>query len=406
MPAALRSSDLSILIAAGVATVVLSVLSFVAAPVESTPPIDGSSFSAHPRGARAAYLALKQAGYRIERSFEPLTGLQRVDAATVLVLASPVAQPSQQDLRSLTQFVERGGTLLAAGRGSVPFLPGQPFRTGAAAPQAGSTATASMVSPLSRGAPEVQLGPPLLTLAPDSPYVPVYGDSARPYVIAAPFDKGRVIWWAGEAPLTNSGLTQPGHAELLVNAVGPASQRLVLWDEHYHGHTRSLWSYLAGTPLPYAGAQLAVVVVGALLAFSRRRWPIRAQPAEPRASPLEFIESIGALYERAGVAAGAVGVVRSRVRRALVTASGLPAAVSDEDLSRASAGRVSMPPEELRQLLASSARASADVDSSPDDARALVAALQQVAARLHVPARQRRERAAMPGAPTSQGDNA
>lgn len=383
MPGPQRTSDLTILIAAGIATIFLSALSFVLAPVESTPAIDGSSFSAHPGGARATYLALKQAGYRVERTFEPLAELRRLPSDSILVLANPIVAPSQQDLRSLAQFVEGGGLLLAAVRGAVPFLPGQPFRAGGSPPAGESRAAASMVSPLSRGAPEIQMTAPLFSLAPDAAYVPVYGDSARPYVITAAFASGRVIWWAGEGPMTNAGIAQPGHAELLLNAVGPPSRRLLLWDEHYHGHTRSLWSYLAHTPLPYAGAQLGFVFVAALLAFSRRRGPVRAHASEPRTSPLEFVESVGALYERAGIAPGAIAVVRSRLRHALIAACGLPASASDEHLSRAAAARLSMTPGELGQLLETSRTASQAADLRAEDARAIVAALQSAAARLH-----------------------
>jgi len=113
MPAPRRSSDLTILVAAGVATVLLSILSFIAAPVESLPPVDGSSYAAHPRGARAAYLALKAAGYRVERSFEPLTELARIPSPAVVILADPGEEPSQLDVRALRRFVEQGGVVLA-----------------------------------------------------------------------------------------------------------------------------------------------------------------------------------------------------------------------------------------------------------------------------------------------------
>ena len=382
MPATWRSSDLTILVAAGVATVLLSILSFVAAPVERVPPVDGSSFAAHPQGARAAYLALKQAGYRVERSFEPLTELRRVPPNAGLVLANPVSPPSQQDVRALRQFVEKGGVVLATGARGAAFLPGVPTDTGESRRRPDSTAAASIVSPLSQGVPEVRMTPSSAALSVDSPYVPVYGDAAKPSVIVARYGEGRAIWWSGSTPLTNAGIAGDGHAELLVNVLGPRSRRLVLWDEHYHGHTRSFWSYVAGTPVPFAGAQLAVVFVAVLLAFSRRRWPLRAQHVEPRTSPLEFVDSMGALYERAGAAAGAVETVRTRVRRALLAASGLPASVTDDGLSRAVAGRVSMDSGDLDDLLTSSARASRDVNLRPEDARSIVAALQELGARI------------------------
>ena len=401
MPGTWRSTDLRILAAAGVATVLLSILSFIAAPVESSPPVDGSSFAAHPRGSRAAYLALKEAGYTVERSFEPLTELRRLPADAVLILANPGREPSQQDGRALKQFVERGGILLATGEGGAAFLPGNPVRKDGPNPDsnAESIAHASMVSPFGHGVPEVRMTPGAAIVSADSPYVPVYGDAARPSVIVARFGAGRAVWWSGSTPLTNSGIGRDGHAELLANVAGPPSQRVVVWDEHYHGYTRSLWSYVAGTPVPFAGAQLALVFVAALLTFSRRRWPVRPQHVEPRTSPLEFVDSMGALYERAGAAAGSVETVRARVRRTLVSVSGLPPASMDEELSRGAAARTSLDPAELGDLLASSAEASRDPNLRPDDAWPIVAALQDLAARLHTSGMRSSRRRNAPAAP-------
>jgi len=70
------------------------------------------------------------------------------------------------------------------------------------------------------------------------------------------------------------------------------------------------------------------------------------------------------------------------VRRALLAASGLPASVTDDGLSRAVAGRVSMDSGDLDDLLTSSARASRDVNLRPEDARSIVAALQELGARI------------------------
>ena len=44
------------------------------------------------------------------------------------------------------------------------------------------------------------------------------------------------IYWASALPATNAAIDEPGHVELLVNAIGPPLDRRVLWDEHYHGH--------------------------------------------------------------------------------------------------------------------------------------------------------------------------
>lgn len=372
-----RTSDVTILIAAFAATVLLSAATFLIAPVDSTPAVDGSSFATHPGGARAAFLALKAARYDVQQSYEPLTGIRVPPEHAVLILADPLRKPSAQDVRSLALFVEAGGIVLATGPGAAPFLPGLPAGPRPAASDA-TVVHAALPSRLSAGAPSVVMSPAPAAVDPVSPYLVVFGTPARPAVLAARFGEGEAIWWSESGPLTNAGISAPGHVELLVNVLGPPGRRAVVWDEHYHGHTRSLWSYVAGTPMPYAGAQLGLVFAAALLAYSRRRWPVRPQPVEPRSSPLEFVESMGSLYERARVSAGAVATVRGRVRRALVSACGLPSGVGDEPLSRAVAGRVSMDPAELQALLASSAAAAQDVDLEPGAARTAVEGLQKV----------------------------
>jgi hypothetical protein len=376
-----RVSDLTILIGAGTALVALSLASFLIAPVDTTPQIDGSSFANHPSGARAAFLALKQSGYDVRQSYEPLA-LARPGPRAVLILADPLLPPSQGDVRALLAFIEQGGTVLATGGAAGAFLPGLPWKPGAAAADAEAPAPvavdAAIPSRLSEGVPRATMVPAQSALTDTSRYVTIYGTNARPAILAARIGKGTAIWWSGSTPLTNAGVAESRSIDLLVNVIGDPAGREVWWDEHYHGHSRSLASYVRGTSLPFAGAQLGLVMLAALLAFSRRRWPIRAAYAEPRASPLEFVDSMGALYQRANVAAGIVGTVRARVRRLLATACGLPPGTPDEHLSRAAGARAATPPARLQALLAASADAAANPNLRPQDARRLVAELQQV----------------------------
>ena len=385
-----RLSDLTILIAAGTALLALSLASFVISPVDTTPQIDGSSFSNHPSGARAAFLALKESGYDVRQSYEPIS-LLRAEPTAVLILAEPVLPPSQGDVRALLGFIEAGGTVLATGSTAGAFLPGLPSKPSAGRLAGGSSPgtpeaeaptpiaiDAAIPSRLSDGVPRVTIAPAPSALADSSRYVTIYGTDARPAIVAARIGNGTAIWWSGSTPLTNAGVAESRSIDLLVNALGSATDREVWWDEHYHGHSRSLASYVKGTSLPCAGAQLGLVLLAALLAFARRRWPIRAAYIEPRASPLEFVDSMGALYQRASISAGIVRTVRGRVRRLLAAACGLPHGVPDEHLSQAAGPRVGTPPAQLQALLAGSAEAADNPDLRPEDARRIVAELQRV----------------------------
>ena len=86
--------------------------------------------------------------------------------------------------------------------------------------------------------------------------------------------------------------------ELLLNTLGNGN-RIVLWDEYFHGGSASLWSYMKGTPVTWGILQLGIVFTAVLFTYSRRHGPVFI-PVEPsRLSPLEFVENLGFLYERA-----------------------------------------------------------------------------------------------------------
>jgi hypothetical protein len=381
MPARPPASDLKILIAAAAVTLLLSIASFLVAPVDSASYVTGSSYSPRADGAKAAFLMLKESGYAVERSFEPLTALRRSPERTVLILAAPVEGPSQQDIRVLRHFVEAGGIVLTTDRSGGEFLPGVPAPGPRDAfPEELTTVSAAIASPLTTGVPRIEVHRASKSLASASQYVTVYGDDASPAVVMARLGSGTAVWWADSWPLTNEGISASGHAELLLNLVGAPGARTVLWDEHYHGHARSLWSYIAGTPLPFVGLQMLLLSLAAVLAWSRRKWPIRHPVEVSRTSPLEFVDSMGALYERAGVARAAIATARARTRRDLIAAVRAPSATADAALARMVADRagVEVPKIEGALAMGSEGATGADVDDAA--AVRIVAELQRIAA--------------------------
>jgi hypothetical protein len=151
----------------------------------------------------------------------------------------------------------------------------------------------------------------------------------------------------------------------------------VLWDERYHGHTRSFWSYAVRTPLPWVALQLGLIAAAALATFSRRRSPVRPRSLDPRTSPMEFVDTMASLYEQSGSGPAAVAAARTRLRRLLVGASGLPADSPDAALARASGARLGLDVDGVTALLASSRGHAHD----PRECLPLVASLQRTSAR-------------------------
>jgi hypothetical protein len=398
MPASWRTSDLTVLTVAGVGTLLLTAASFMVAPPDALPRNDGSSYAAHPDGARAAFLLLKELGYHVDRSFEPVTAIRHAPEQTALVLANPSEEPSEQDVQALQTFVDRGGLVLATGPVAATFLPGVPHKSqrrgDATGPRPSRSRRQDRALPgaLTEGVEAIDLPTATAPLPLESPYVVIYGTDQAPAVVTARFEKGHAVWWTGSAPLANGGIGRPRHVELLVNTLGPPGPRTVLWDEFYHGHTRSFWSYLAATPFFFAVLQLAGMAGVALFTFARRRRPIRQRVVEPRTSPLEFIDTMGGLYERARASAAAVSTVYAHVRRRLLTALGLPLNTGDERLVAVAAERLALDPAALSGVLSNARAASVDPDLTARQAVPLVAELQACAARVEVVGRGRKQR--------------
>jgi hypothetical protein len=394
MPRAARIDDRVILIAAVALTILLVATTLLLAP-STTPGLRGSSLSARADGAKAAVVVLKQLGYRVDASFDPLVAIQADPKQTILVVSSPALsrRPSNQDRRALRHFVEQGGIVLATGvgEGFLPDLTGVPtpqMDFSEATPQA---YRAAMPSPLTRGAPAIRVTPEVIAASHDDTYLPIYvgagagdKDSAAPGdagVLTRQLGAGRIVWWIGSAPLLNRGIEEPGHLELLLNSLGDPGGRTILWDEYYHGYGRGFASYLAGTPLVAAFAQLALIGALALFTLGRRRAPIRPLVVEPRTSAMEFVEAMAALYQKARAAGGAVETGRARLRRLLTSSAQLPAGSADDRIAAAIAARhPAIDARDLAGLLEDSAAASGSATLAGGAALTLVQRLHGVAA--------------------------
>jgi hypothetical protein len=293
----------------------------------------------------------------------------RVDpASTTIILASPGSRPSTQDRRALQRFVEQGGIVVATGAG-LGFLP---HSAQAAPADVGDLLVDRRryrplaPGPLTRDTAIVHMAPEGAAPLERAPYTPIFVDGEAIGVLAARIGRGRVVWWSGSTPLLNTGIEEAGHLELLLNALGPPAARRILWDEHYHGQARSLWSYLAATPLPFGLAQVAMLAAAALVTFSRRRGAITAVAIEPRASALEFVDAMAALYRKADAASSVVEVAAARLRRLLGSTAQLPGTATDAQLVTATAARCGLDTTELASLLADARRGATSTLSSAE----------------------------------------
>jgi hypothetical protein len=369
------SRDLVVVIVAAAVMLLVAGVSTVIAPPDEGLGLRGSSLSSGAAGAKAGFLLLRRLGYVVQRTFDPMVALQADPATDMVVLMAPQVPPSMLDVTAMTRFVEAGGVVLVAEEPAwLPSLTRGPVRASMA-----TTPAPVIASPLAIGAPIIRMDHLGGAAAgePRPPYTTIYADARGAAVIAARIGRGRVIYWASSVPASNAAIDEPGHVELLVNAIGPPLDRRVLWDEHYHGHRRSAWSYASGTPLPFALLQLGVIGLAAIVTVSFRRRPLRAVPDPPRTAPLEFVDTMGALYERAGATTTAVAVALAHLRRRLLVVSGLPADADDDTLARTAAGRAGVSADALGAVLAR-AREAARGPLAAGDAVSVVRSLQEV----------------------------
>jgi hypothetical protein len=373
------ASGLAAIVALSIAAAILG-----PPPAENLPP--GSSFSHMPDGSAAAYQTLQRLGYTMRRAFDPVASLVG-DPPAVLVLAEPGEIPTNSDRRAIQGLAASGATVLLTGCGGAAFLgPGDAVRRNTAA--VARTFAPRAASPLTEDVARVTMRADCGAWDAGGGAI-LFGDERDAAVRVINVGRGAIVWWTGSTPLTNEGISEPGNLELLLNVVaragsdasagpvasaGPAGGT-ILWDEFYHGQRRSLYSYARQTPLPWAAAQLALVLGVAAAMFARRRAPILDRPVEPRASTLEFIDTIAALYARSTTARDAVVTARLRLRRLLSEATGLAASSDDERLARAAAARLRLDAGALSGALAASAGAL-DERMTARDALPLVRQLQ------------------------------
>src|SRR5262249_6138275 len=146
--------------------------------------------------------------------------------------------------------------------------------------------------------------------------------------------KGTIVQWGSASPLTNRGLKETGNLTLLLNSIGDAKGKKILWDEYYHGARESFGMYLMKTPLPWVLAQLGLLFLFVLLTFSRRYGTIRMPRKVSRLSPMEFVDTLGDLYTTAHAGTAAVRVAYQRLRNQLSRQLGLPANATVAELAR------------------------------------------------------------------------
>ena len=333
MPLDLNAGDRRILRIAGAVLLLLIVGTLLLDKGAGDAPDVPTTYSSGSKGAKAAYLLLESSGYRVTRSEHGLPALSDAAQAT-LILVEPERFPTTDERGLLRQFLEAGGRVIATGPSGALFLPEHDAVPDPIGGMTWKTVTSQSPSSITRAAPEITLAPQA-SWTPGSYAVPLYAEGDRQVVVTYRFARGEVIWWASATPLTNAGLLEPGNVEFFLACVGAKDRRRVLWDEYFHGHGRASAASVGLGPLKWVFLQLGMLTVAILFTYSRRSGPIVDPATDRRLSPLEFVRTLGSLYERAGATSVAVDISYQRFRYWLTRRLGTAGDASVDELERA-----------------------------------------------------------------------
>jgi hypothetical protein len=307
------------------ATVSLIIVFSMFAPANDDSNPSPTTYNSGSAGTKAAYLVLGELGYGAERWEAAPDDLKNVDAAkTTLILAEPnfPTENAKQVQAKIADFLSRGGRVLATGKEGAHFLPDAKTDAPGRLYQKLCFTTPEGQGPLAQ-AGKVSLPDTVrwTALEPKFRVSQLCGNDA--VVVSYNYGSGEAIWWSSQLPMTNRGLKEDASLKLVLASVGGPDRR-VLFDEYFHGERASLWDTAKGLPLRQIAWQCAVVAVLLVLSFGRRNGPLRLPVRLPRSSPLEFAESMGRLYRKAGATQAAIDGARRRLLKFLEEQCGVP----------------------------------------------------------------------------------
>jgi hypothetical protein len=391
MPPQLNRNDRKLLLVAGAVFVFLVAGALLFSSRQDSKAELPTTYSSASGGAKAAYLLLRESGYKESRWEKPLNALPE-PSGQILVLANPDQAPTIQDRQRLTKFISDGGHVIATGILVEYYLPQASSEFDFVNGMSWKKSTAITPSTITRAAPEIILAPESYW-SPFSNVVGLYEQGGHTRVVKYSYGKGEVIWWASATPLTNVGLKESGNLDFFLACLGEGRPEIV-WDEYIHGYSEMHTGSVTRSPVFWIFLQLGLVSFAILATFSRRNGPIFPLVTQSRLSPLEFVQTLGGLYKHANASSVAVDISYQRFRYWLTRRLGMASNTSLPDLHSALSDRLKFSEDEpLFATLAhcESARYNPSLPSA--EALRLVQALDDYAVKLKLFRVARKEKA-------------
>lgn len=377
------SADRKILLVAGSILLVTLIVSALISPSEELSSPYPSTYSASSGGAKAAYTLLSQVGYQVEHWRQSPDKLLERRTKTVLIIVAPTQNATPEERQALRRYIEGGGRLVAVGQSAIFLLPRQ--APGPGIPHfAWQRYHALLPNRITSNAPEIAMAPTLYWNRYDSNSQIDYGDAEHGVVVSYKYGKGDVIWWASPDPLTNSGITQSNNLQLLVNSLGPADLRSVLWDDYFHEGEVTVVDSLFASPLKWSVLQLGLLAAVVVFTYSRRHGPLRPLQQPSRLATLEFVETLGSLYQHARASELPVQVSYERFRHQLYRRLGISTTATVQQVVARLEGRLGDLVATLEQTLNESESARYRTDIEEGQSLRLVKSLNEFSEKLRL----------------------
>lgn len=295
------------------------------------PPLTSSS--SQPDGALVLFQWLDEIGFSVSDDVQNQFGIP--ESTDLVLLLEPTQPVTDLEWNEIDEWVESGGTLVMAGSSFVSlqafnhFDVVLQFRQEIGIPTVDSPILTRPVVP-NLAEEEVLL---YLNTA-RSDMVPLLSVNGRPVMLTFAMGEGRVILSSLVLPFSNFGIQQEGNAELLLNLVGQAGDR-VWFNEWHHGvrpESERAINWLQGTPIGRSILYtLGVVFIWLVLRGRNFGRPVPQAKALTRRAPIEYITAVANLSRRAGHRGAVLQDTHDRLKRELGTRYRLSPTLPDQD---------------------------------------------------------------------------
>ena len=299
-----------------------------------------ASVSSAPDGALALKMWTQKLGYTV---YEQMPQDFQVPAGTRLVFILEPDLVSANELKTLDEWVQAGGTLIAVGDQQGMFDLASHYKfTFQLLPSALTQAlpqTPLLASPSLAGPAVLNAEVGFRTDRQD--FVTLLAGEGQPLVVLFDSGAGRVILCSSAYPFSNQGLKVDGNPELVLNliaAADPAGSRGQVWFDDWHHGLRGgpeilgPERWLRYTPGGHALLFAALVIFLALI-FQGRLFgrPVPVGRETRRRGPIEYLTAIANLNRRAGHRRAVLDQYRQQVKRALGRRYRLDPGLPDEE---------------------------------------------------------------------------